>query len=274
MSSEFQYFLSTLIQTGSYKTPENNQINFLDRVLGRFDVWYYLNLFRIIVSARIAVAVGKFNYVGWMEKAYAVFRLIERCGGKIEITDYKHIAHLKRPVVFVANHMSSLETLILPPLLITPQLGITVVIKNTLLKYPFFGPVVKHINPIVVGRKDAIADYMRVIEHGVSAIQSGRSVLVFPEATRRTEFNPRNFNTLGVKLALHAQTQLIPVAVKTDFQGLGKIIKDIGPLYREQTIRFKFGAPLTVDGNGRTAHTESVMFIAQTLREWGIPVHE
>lgn len=270
MTSEFQHFLSTLTQNGSYKTPDDLHRNFVDGLLGRFDMWYYLNLFRIIISTRMAISRGKFNYAVWMQKAYEVFRLVERCGGKIEITEYKYIARLEHPVVFVANHMSTLETLILPPLLITTQLGITVVLKNTLLNYPVFGQIAKCINPIIVERKNAISDYTKVINDGVSAIRSGRSVLVFPEATRRPDFNPNNFNTLGVKLALHAQTQLIPIALKTNFHGLGKIVKDIGPINRTQTVRFKIGAPLIVKGNGRKAHTASVMFITQTLHEWSL----
>lgn len=270
MTSEFQYFLSTLIQDGCYKTPDDVPRKFMDGLLGRFDMWYYLNIFRVITSARIAISRGKFNHTVWMQKAYEVFRLVERCGGKIEITDYKHVACLKHPVVFVANHMSTLETLILPPLLITPQLGITVVLKNTLLNYPIFGQIARCINPIIVERKNAIADYAKVINDGVSVIRSGRSVLVFPEATRHPDFNPKNFNTLGLKLAIHAQTQLIPIALKTNFHGLGKIIKDIGPINRAQTVRFKIGAPLIVEGNGRKAHAASVKFIAQTLHEWSL----
>ena len=42
------------------------------------------------------------------------------------------------------------------------------------------------------------------------------SVLIFPQTTRELFFDPKKFNTLGIKLAKRAKVPVIPIAVKTD----------------------------------------------------------
>ena len=82
------------------------------------------------------------------------------------------------------------------------------------------------------------------------------------------------FNTLGIKLAARAGVPVVPVAIKTDFQGNGKFIKDMGPIDPQKTLYFKFGGPLAVEGNGRRAHQRVVEFIAENLKAWGGTVRE
>jgi hypothetical protein len=49
---------------------------------------------------------------------------------------------------------------------------------------------------------------------------------------------------------------LLPIALKTDFVGLGSLLRDFGPLHREQPIHLAFGPPLSVTGTGKAAHRE------------------
>ena len=61
----------------------------------------------------------------------------------------------------------------------------------------------------------------------------------------------------------------MPLALKTDFHGLGKVVKDFGPVDRGKTVYFKFGAPLEISGNGRQQHEACIDFIAENLKSWG-----
>jgi 1-acyl-sn-glycerol-3-phosphate acyltransferase len=94
--------------------------------------------------------------------------------------------------------------------------------------------------------------------------------VIFPQSTRTVGFDPAAFNSLGVKLAARAGVRVLPVALQTNFQTNGGRIKDIGPLDRFQPVRFRFGEPMAVSGNGRDAHQACVRFITATLREWGV----
>jgi 1-acyl-sn-glycerol-3-phosphate acyltransferase len=85
-------------------------------------------------------------------------------------------------------------------------------------------------------------------------------------------FDVRNFNTLGVKLARKSGVPVVPIALKTDFHGAGRWLKDIGPIFPDRPIYFKFGNPIPIVGNGMAAHRSVVEFITQNLASWGVGV--
>jgi 1-acyl-sn-glycerol-3-phosphate acyltransferase len=123
--------------------------------------------------------------------------------------------------------------------------------------------------PIVVVRKDAKEDFKTVMEQGKELLAKGISVIIFPQSTRMTEFDPSLFNSLGIKLAIAAGVKVIPVAIKTDFWGNGKWVKDIGPVNRDNPIFMTFGKPMEINGNGKEEHKQILEFITHTLRQWG-----
>ena len=110
---------------------------------------------------------------------------------------------------------------------------------------------------------------LKVNQAGVMPIIFAVSVLLFPQATRSVVFDPGAFNSLAVKLAKKAGVPVVPVALRTDFQKIGRVLKDFGPIDRSKPVYFKFGEPLTVQGNGKAAHQQVISFIASNLRSWG-----
>ena len=65
---------------------------------------------------------------------------------------------------------------------------------------------------------------------------------------------------------------VVPVALKTDFQGNGKIFKDMGPVDPTKTLYIKFGKPELVEGKAQDMHRRVIAFILQNLRAWGAQV--
>jgi 1-acyl-sn-glycerol-3-phosphate acyltransferase len=177
--------------------------------------------------------------------------------------------------------MSILETVILPSFTLVFN-DVTFIIKDELRRYPIVGWVMKALDFIAVHRKNPREDLKIVLNEGQRRIQQGCSVVVFPQATRSRVFDEKIFNTLGVKLARKAGVPVVPVALKTDFHGNGRWIKEIGPIYRDRPIYFKFGNPIPVAGkfgnpipvagNGQAAHRSVVEFITQNLKQWGAEV--
>lgn len=208
---------------------------------------------------------GAFDFYTWQQAALGVLRAIERSGGRFSITGLANLRTTDSPVVFVANHMSSLETLV-PPAFIYPHKKPVFVIKQELLSVPLFGNFVK--GCIAVTRTSPTEDLRQVLNQGAEKIAQGVSVIIFPQASRSVTFDPAKFNTLGVKLARKAGVPVIPFAVKSDFWGNGKIIKDFGPISPKKTIYFEFGQPITVQGNGKQEHEQIVEFIKSRLERW------
>lgn len=222
----------------------------------------------VYAIARRTIRRNAYDLTAYMDSSYRIRRIAELAGGDIEVTGLENVAGVSGSVVFVGNHMSSLETVILPGLLI-PFKDVAFVVKESLLTYPVFGPIMRAVKNIPVGRQNPRDDLKQVLVQGEEFLRSGVSVVIFPQATRSAVFQPAEFNTLGVKLAARAGVPVIPLAMRTDFMGNGRVFKDLGLVDPAKPIRFAFGAPLQPSGNGREAHEAVVAFITGNLTKWG-----
>jgi len=154
------------------------------------------------------------------------------------------------------------------PGIIAPHRECTFVVKESLVSHPLFGHVMRSRDPIVVGRTDPRKDFEEVMTKGMELLSKGTSIIIFPQSTRSVEFRPEEFNSLGVKLARKAGVNVVPFALKTDFWGQGRLIKELGPLDSKKIIHFKFGGPFHVISTGKAENQRIIDFIQETLKEW------
>jgi 1-acyl-sn-glycerol-3-phosphate acyltransferase len=252
----------------SYTTPPNIKKFFssLFPSLG-----FYPRLIDVVVRGGNLAKKGVYDGVAWNKSSLDTVRALEFCGVKFEITGMEHIINLKRPCIFVANHMGTLETFALPCLIQTHQ-KVTFIIKDTLLRYPYFGPLLNALDPIVVTRKDARADFKAMLDGGTERIANGHSIIIFPQGTRNLVFKPHEFNSIGVKLARRSGAPVIPVALRSDAWGNGWLLKDFGWVRPKLPVHFKFGQAIDIQGNGKEEHSAMLKFIAENLKSWGAKV--
>ncbi|EMS69672.1 lysophospholipid acyltransferase family protein [Ruminiclostridium cellobioparum] len=230
--------------------------------------WYFVYGYgKVVINGRNLAVKNKYDSEAWAQSSYRILEDIEKSGGRIFIDGIDNISKVEGPVVFVSNHMSTLETFVFP-CIIAPLKEVTYVVKESLISMPLFGHVMKSRNPIVVSRKNSRQDLLNVISQGKEKIEKGISIILFPEGTRQGVFNPEKFNSLGIKLAKEAGVPVIPVAIKTDFWGNGKLIKDIGPIRRKEPICISFGEPVSITGNGKAEHKQVVEFISGKIDEF------
>ncbi len=200
-------------------------------------------------------------------------RITERFGAVLDFVGMDRFPADGGPYVFACNHMGTFEVNALPGL-VASRIPMTFVVKRGLLKTPFFGKVLRRLGAIPVERRHPGEDLMQVLNEGTRLLSEGVSVILFPESTRQNVFTPRKFNSLAVKLALRAGVPVIPVALRTDFWGTGKLIRDFGPLNFDKPCRIEFGEPLMPSGRGKKEHIQVLEFIMSRLREWDSPVEE
>jgi len=229
---------------------------------------YYLRLVSTLTHASIVGYRGDLDDEKWAWYSHKIIQIVESVGGKVNISGLEALSHQSGPLVYIANHMSLLESLILPGIALAFN-RITFVIKEELRHYPVFKHIMIALKLIAVSRQNPRDDLKMVLRAGSKFISNGGSVIIFPQATRSVEFDVEGFNTLGVKLASRNGVPVVPVAIKTDFQHNGKWIKDMGPIDPDKTLCFKFGEPLAVEGNGRQTHQHVIEFIVQNLLSWG-----
>lgn len=251
----------------SYHTPENHPQSILDKLSLGSSVYFCLRFVAKLFENRRLALTDRLDTKAWASKSMEMLKLIEDCGGKLHIEGIENITKSKKPVVFVGNHMSTLETMILPGLIASKR-EVTFVVKQSLMTHPLFGPVIRARKPIAVERKNPAIDFKKVMLDGVENLKKNVSVVIFPQSHRETDFNPTHFNKMGIKLAKLAQVSIVPIAIKTDFWKNGKIIKDVGGLNRKLPIHIKFGAPIFIEGNGNLEHQKVIDFIAKNLANW------
>lgn len=229
---------------------------------------FYLKLIRIVFKASSKAKRSAYDTAEWCKSSLSVIRALESVGITIEITGIDHFKNLEGPCVFVANHMSTLETFVLPAI-ISAFKDATFVVKESLIEYPVFKYVMRSRDPITVGRTNPRDDLKAVLEGGAERIRAGRSIIIFPQTTRYLVFEPKEFNTIGIKLAKRTNVPIIPVALKTDAWGNGRYLKDFGKIDPSKNVHFAFGTPLFIKDRGVEEHIEIIEFIAGKLKKWG-----
>lgn len=253
-----------------YQTPSDKKRVLGDRLFLGSRWWFYQGLGRAIRECANNVVDGVLSMDDFHHAARRVFSLVEDCGGRAQVKGLGNIAAAgNEPIVFIGNHMSLLETVTMPVMILDRhEHPISFIVKRDLLEYPVFGTILKGIAAIGIGRDNPRDDLKLVLKEGKRSLENGVSMVIFPQSTRSTKFNPENFNSIGVKLAKSAGAPVVPFALKTDFLGNGDVIKDLGPIYRDRPLRFEFGEKMTVTGNGRDQHKAIVEFISERTRQW------
>ncbi len=251
----------------TYNSPAKREKSIWDKIIHCNRLYFTVKYAGTVLRTRREAISGIYDTKAWADSSIYIFRLIEKAGGVYRITGMENISKDPGPVVFIGNHMSTLETMVLPGI-IAPHREVTFVVKESLVQHPLFGHVMRSRDPIVVGRKDARKDFEVVMTKGMELLSKGTSIIIFPQSTRSVEFKPEEFNSLGVKLAKKAGVNVVPIALKTDFWGKGKLIKELGPLDSKKIIYFKFGESFPVTGPGKAENQKIIDFVLASLEEW------
>lgn len=231
-------------------------------------LFFYWRFFSVIYRASRKAKRNIYDDYDWYKSSYAVLSQLEKVGVCFHITGMDHFQKVDGPCVVIGNHMSMMETVILPIILSSSVERLTFVIKESLLNYPVFKHIMRSRNPIAVTRTNPRQDLKIVMEQGLERLGEGISIIVFPQTTRSLSFDPEQMSSIGVKLARKAGVPIIPVALQTGAWGNGNMIKDLGKIDVSKDVYFAFGKPFSVQGKGAEEHQRIIEFIQTKLREW------
>lgn len=225
---------------------------------------FYAKISMLVLKASKLCKKAAYTNDHWIQDSLNTVRALEAVGGRFEIKNLDVIRKLDSPCVFVSNHMSILETFVLP-CLIQPHRDVTFVIKESLLSFPFFRHVMRSRNPVIVGRDNPRKDLKTVLDEGRNRLNANMSIIIFPQTTRSIHFDPKKFNSLGVKLAKRCNVPVVPLALKTNAWGNGIKFKDFGRIRPDKPVYITFSDPLRVEGSGKKEHAFIMDFIAKEL---------
>lgn len=227
---------------------------------------FYPRFMWIICQASRKSKQGRYDNPSWCQSSLGILRALEGVGVQITVEGISHLQGLNGPCVIVGNHMSMLETVVLP-IIVQPVRDVTFIVKQSLLEYPIFRHVMRSRDPIAVTRVNPREDLKAVLEGGADRLHRGISIIVFPQTSRTPDFDPSQFNSIGVKLAQRAKVPIVPLALRTDAWQNGWPLKDFGRIDRNRRVHFAFGSPLEIQGRGAEEHQQVIEFIQGRLRE-------
>jgi len=270
--STLESFRKELLTTDGYVTSVENRAP-TRRKAGRWTtISFSWAPFSVFPYCALIEAFHCLTTAIWAKLCYACFRKAESFGMTVTLDGWKNRREYEGPVVYVANHMSTLETIMLPPILLSYG-PFNVVVKASLSHLPCLERAAFKMGLIPIGRKSPREDLMTLFETGVERIKAGQSVLIFSQGSREPIFARKGFSSIGAKLAEKAGVPLMPVALKTDCEptrpdGKGWF-KDFGTVDTSKDIRFRCGPILT--GTAKEMHAASFAWIKEQLEEWQMP---
>ena len=117
---------------GIYRSPLR-RASLLARALPSWS--FYPKFVWIVWKAGVLAKRSQYGYREWTQSSVDVMRALESAGVRFEITGVENFQNLTTPFLTVGNHMSTLETAVLPSV-IQPFHDVTFVVKQSLLEYP------------------------------------------------------------------------------------------------------------------------------------------
>ena len=265
-------FRAALLDKGSYvSSPET--LAPVPRPKGRWTTFSFnWSMFFVFPYCAVREFFRSLTTKLWGLCCFRTYQKAEKFGIKVTVDGWENRKDYKGPVVYLANHMSTLETIMLPPILLTYG-PFNVFVKASLSHLPALKRAAAHMGLIPLGRKSPREDLMQVFNEGVARIREGNSVLIFPQGSRERVFSRKIYSSIGAKLAEKAGVPVIPIAVKTDCSptrpdGKGWL-KDFGTVDPSKEIRLRCGPPMT--GSSKEMHQKVFDWIKAQLEEWGLP---
>jgi 1-acyl-sn-glycerol-3-phosphate acyltransferase len=133
----------------------------------------------------------------------------------------------KTPAIYAAKHQSAWETLFLSRYLDFPAF----VLKKELLSIPLFGWFLKKSGMIAVDRKGGASALRGMARQATETLESGRSILIFPEGTRVIPGQTKPYQPGVAALYTQQKVPVVPVALNSGlYWGRRSFIKRPGTI--------------------------------------------
>ena len=209
------------------------------------------SLARTVLTAQTVAATAVFGSLGRRlgtanyANANALTRFLGDVGSGVaglefEVDGLQHLQET-RPAIFIFNHQSRLDGMVLAHLLRGDVVGFC---KKEVAANPLVGPLMRQVETIFVDRGDK--DQGAVLQQAKAVLDSGRSLAIAPEGTRSTLGDIQPFKHGAFYLARKARVPIVPIILHNVKDALPKG----GLLIRATTIRVTVLPPIDPDAMG------------------------
>ncbi len=274
MKTTYKQYQEELRATGGYSTPPERRAATRAKPSALNTFRYTFGITKVFPYCALTEPFGLLTTEKWANVCFASVTTAESLGLSVIVEGFKERQAHDGPVVYLCNHMSTTETILLMPTLLSFG-PISYVAKASLAHLPFLTKAADHMRMIPISRKSPREDLMNLLKVGTERIQGGDSVLIFPQGTRQSVFSRKVYSSIGSKLAERAGCPVVPIVVDTRCQltrekGIfKKVFKDFGPFDPTYDIRVAAG-PVIPNAKSKVMHEAAFDWMATKLESWGM----
>ena len=138
-------------------------------------------------------------------------------GIDVHVTGESHLWS-SRPAVFIFNHQSAVDVLLLCKLLRRDFVAIS---KEEVRRNPFFGPLFALAGTVFIDRFDR-SRAIEALRPAIEALRSGLSIAIAPEGTRMPSPRPGRFKKGAFHIAMAAGVPIVPIVFRNALDALPK----------------------------------------------------
>jgi 1-acyl-sn-glycerol-3-phosphate acyltransferase len=175
-------------------------------------LFHTIMVLSIVVYAPVVMALFWLPYrlryrvaTGWGRLMIGLARIL--CGIRYRVEGLENLP--SGSMILMCKHQSTWETFALPALLPVPQVW---VLKRELTWVPLFGWGLATLAPIAINRGAGRRAVHQIIEQGRARLESGKTVVVYPEGTRVPAGYRRRYGIGGAVLAAETGYPVVPIA--------------------------------------------------------------
>ena len=172
-----------------------------------------------------------------------------------------------RPAVFLFNHQSQLDMVILCKLM---REGVTAVAKKELANHPLFGLAFRAAGFAFVAR-DGHGDPRAALEPAVRRLRDGISVVIAPEGTRSVTPALGQFKKGAFHLAMQAGVPVVPIVIRNSGDLMWRDAATIRPGTVDVVVRRAIDVSGWTTGDLTRRVAEVRQLYLETLAGWPAP---
>ena len=135
-------------------------------------------------------------------------------------------------VLYVGNHLSLFDIIVLYPLMKKPTGFIA---KKEINKVPILNILMRFVHCLFVDREDP-RDGLKMVLNATELIKGGTSIFLFPEGTRSKDGEILDFKTGGFKIVEKTHCKVVPVRI--DYEK--EVFENHAPKFYANTAHVKF----------------------------------
>ena len=208
---EFQESIRT---TGGYRTADDCRAPRRAKPSWLTTLRYTWGVTRVFPYCAVLEPLGRLTTKSWSRICFSTVTTAEHLGMNVTVEGFQERIAFKEPVVYLCNHMSMTETILLPPTLLA--IGpFSYVAKASLAHLPFLEKAADHMRMVPISRTSPREDLVHILKTGTERLHGGDSFLIFPQGTRCEVFSRGRYSSIGAKLAERAGCAVVPLVVDT-----------------------------------------------------------